>query len=191
MLRTYLSVMLTLFSSLLVTNLVACEGHTRVATLDGAKPQQPTLEIKTEAKAEVKEVVEVKKEVAEAKEAAPVPEKIIAQEITQTIEGTPELQVIDFVLTSKMESREPTDALEAFTKDHSTAYAFARVSATESTDVTFVWYRNGQEQTRFKSPVHAAKRWRTFSSVKLKPGEWKVQLISKDKVLSEKTFTIS
>lgn len=101
-----------------------------------------------------------------------------------------DMQVLDFILTNKIESREPGETLEAFTKDHERGFAFARLSSKTNGDVTFVWYRNDHEYAKQTMTIQASKKWRTFSSVKLRPGLWKVQLKHNDQILAEKTFTL-
>ena len=103
----------------------------------------------------------------------------------------PDLEVIEFVLTTKVEGREPIAIVENFSKENGMAYAFARIHAKSHAQVTFVWFRDGKEQSRFTTNVHAAKRWRTYASIKLRPGNWKVQLLSpNNEVLVERPFTV-
>lgn len=105
-------------------------------------------------------------------------------------ENQASLEVLEFVLASKVEGREPQEIVDNFTTQDR-AFAFARLNVKDPGDVTFVWYRNGHEYTRFKSPVQASKKWRTFSSVTLRPGDWKVELVADNgAVLSEKSFKI-
>lgn len=104
---------------------------------------------------------------------------------------TVDLKVVEFVLANQVVQREPKDVVENFAHGSEKAFAFARVNASVASEVTFVWYRNNQIYTQYTAPIQAAKTWRTFSSVKLKSGDWKVQLLGKNKeVLAEKTFTI-
>jgi hypothetical protein len=115
---------------------------------------------------------------------APKPEN------AQSVAMHPDLQVLEFVLTDNVENREPKNIVDNFNKENKQGYAFARLSSLKQSDVTFIWLRNGKEQTRFTTSVHASKKWRTFSGVKLKTGDWTVRLVSGDKVIAEKTFTI-
>lgn len=102
-----------------------------------------------------------------------------------------DLEVLEFVLASKIENREPQGITESFANADDRAYAFARLNAKTQGKVTFVWYRNDSEYTRFTTDIQAAKKWRTYASVKLRPGTWKVQLLNEDNsLLAEKTFTL-
>ncbi len=101
-----------------------------------------------------------------------------------------DLEVLEFVLANQVENREPKNLVDSFTSNEERGFAFARLRAQTNSKITFVWYRNGHEYARFTLPVNASKKWRTYSSVKLRPGEWKVQLLAEDKVLAEKTFTL-
>lgn len=101
--------------------------------------------------------------------------------------GSSELNVVEFVLANEVVGREPK-VVEAFAKENDKAFAFARINVKEASKVTFVWYRNGHEHSRMTMPVQQAKAWRTYSSVRLKPGDWKVELVANDKVIAQKSF---
>lgn len=100
------------------------------------------------------------------------------------------VQVIDFVLTNKIEGREPKDMVEKFTHENAQGFAFARLSADKHAQITFIWLKDGREQSRFTTHVHASKRWRTYASTKLRPGNWKVQLLADNAVLAEREFIV-
>jgi len=103
----------------------------------------------------------------------------------------PDFKVLEFVLAKQVVQREPTEVVEAFAEGSDKGFAFARLNVKTSSEVTFVWFRNNHVYTQYTTPIQAAKTWRTYSSIKLKPGDWKVQLLGKNKeVLAEKTFTI-
>lgn len=101
-----------------------------------------------------------------------------------------DIQVIEFVLANKVEGREPKEIVDTFNRENTKGFAFAQLSAEKHAQVAFVWYREGKEHSRFTTNVHASKRWRTYSSTKLRPGHWKVQLVAGDQILAERTFTI-
>jgi hypothetical protein len=144
-----------------------------------------------EAKAEIKTESESQKPmnsavVAPSKpaETAAIPKEAVS-ELAKS-----DLEVVEFVLAQQIDAREPKNIVENFNKENQRGYAFARLSSPEIKDVTFIWFREGKEYSRYKTTVQAAKKWRTFSSVKLRPGHWKVQLVSNDAVLAEKAFTL-
>lgn len=114
----------------------------------------------------------------------------VAQDVAADTQAQ-DLQVLDFVLTNQVVNREPQGTLENFAAGSKRGIAFARLQADTNTEVTFVWYRNNREYLRHKAPVQTAKQWRTFSSVSLHSGDWKVQLLGKEgEVLAEKTFSM-
>lgn len=116
----------------------------------------------------------------------------LAATTDSTAAAPADLKLVEFVLANQVQSREPKDRVESFAQGSDRGFAFARIQSQNNNEVTFVWTRNGHEYARMTSPVNKAKNWRTFSSVKLKAGEWKVQLIDKDKVvLAEKSFTVN
>jgi len=104
----------------------------------------------------------------------------------------PDIKVLEFVLTDKVEGREPHAAVETFNREQEKgmAYAFARLSTKKNTQVTFVWLREGREHMRFTTNVQPAKKWRTYSSVQLRPGNWQVQLKAGTAILAEQTFVV-
>ncbi len=101
-----------------------------------------------------------------------------------------DVKVIEFVLANKVEGREPKEVVETFNQENGKGFAFAQLSAEKHSQVAFVWFKEGREHSRFTTNVHASKRWRTYSSTKLRPGNWKVQLMAGDQVLAERTFTV-
>ena len=101
-----------------------------------------------------------------------------------------DIKVIEFVLANKVEGREPKEVVENFNRENGKGFAFAQLSADKHAQVAFVWFKDGKEYSRFTTNVHASKKWRTYSSTKLRPGNWKVQLMSGDQVLAERTFTV-
>jgi hypothetical protein len=101
-----------------------------------------------------------------------------------------DIKVIEFVLTNKVEGRQPKDVVENFNSENGKGFAFAQLSTAKPAQVTFIWSKEGKEHSRFTTHVHAAKRWRTYSSAKLRPGHWKVQLVVGDQVLAERAFTV-
>ena len=101
-----------------------------------------------------------------------------------------DIKVLEFVLANKVEGREPKEIVENFNRENNKGFAFARLSAEKHAQVTFVWFKEGKEYSRFTTNVHASKKWRTYSSAKLRPGNWKVQLISGEQVLAEHTFVV-
>lgn len=100
------------------------------------------------------------------------------------------VRVLEFVLSTQVEGREPKNIVENFEHANGMAYAFARLSALKNSEITFIWRREGTVQSRFTTTVHASKKWRTFSSVKLRPGHWTVQLLLGQTMLAEKAFTV-
>lgn len=102
-----------------------------------------------------------------------------------------DLKLVEFVLANEIVSREPREVVESFTEGGDRGFAFARINSKATTEVTFLWTRNGHECARIKAPIQAARTWRTYSSVKLRSGDWKVQLLDQNKVvLAEKSFSV-
>ncbi len=100
------------------------------------------------------------------------------------------IQVLEFVLTNQIVNREPKDIVESYPADNRVAYAFARLNSTENAQVTFLWFQGDKEHRRFTTNVQPVNKWRTNASIKVKPGQWKVQLLADGQVLAERAFTV-
>ena len=111
-----------------------------------------------------------------------IPESIIANQ---------DIEVLELSLTKQIANREPGDRLENFSLSDTKAYVFARLNIQAAGEIIFIWSRDGQECHRSVLAVQQAQSWRTHSWVSLKPGQWKVQLISNNKLLAEKVFGVS
>ncbi len=120
------------------------------------------------------------------------PEAAVVQAAAEAqSDAATDLKLVEFVLANEIVSREPKEVVESFTEGGDRGFAFARINSKATTEVTFLWTRNGHECARIKSPIQAAKTWRTYSSVKLRSGDWKVQLLDQNKVvLAEKSFSV-
>lgn len=127
-----------------------------------------------------------------APEQAEHPSSKMATSVPVREEGS--VKVLEFVLAHQIQEREPKEILENFTLSGAqgqTLYAYARLSAKKPTQISFVWFKEGKEYFHFKANVQPSQRWRTYSSITLKPGDWKVQLVSEShEVLAEHTFTV-
>jgi len=108
----------------------------------------------------------------------------------QTNSVSNDLEVVEFVLTKNVAGREPAEIVENYIADDGKAYAFARLNVSHAKQVTFVWSRDGHVHNRFTTTVHPAKKFRTYSATRIRPGNWTVQLVDGDQILSEKTFTV-
>ena len=100
--------------------------------------------------------------------------------------------VDDFLLSRTIVDREPADVTESFSAADEEAFAFARVNNPGApTSVSFVWHRDNHHHATIHMNVGTSSAWRTWSSVKLQPGLWSVQLVSENgQVLGQKSFRI-
>ncbi len=103
-----------------------------------------------------------------------------------------ELVVRDFVLTNNVVGREPTNEAASFTTQDEKAFAFARINNTGSpTAVNVVWQHEGTQHASVWLNVGESPAWRTWSSAKLKSGNWSVTLIDAEgSVLVQRSFTV-
>lgn len=100
--------------------------------------------------------------------------------------------VNDFLLSRTIVDREPAEVTESFSASDDEAFAFARVNNPGApTSVSFVWHRDNHHHATIHMNVGTSSAWRTWSSVKLQPGLWSVQLVSENgQVLGQKSFRI-
>ncbi len=98
----------------------------------------------------------------------------------------------DFVLTHGIFEREPTGTTDNFSSSDGRGYAFARI-ANEGmpTQVTFVWYYGDEMHASIDMNVGTSGGWRTWSSVNLRPGNWRVKLQDQNgMVIAERSFSV-
>lgn len=113
------------------------------------------------------------------------------EKVSVTPQASADLQVLEFVLTHQVVNLEPQEVVETFTEGKGRGFVFAKIAAKNPEALSFVWSRNNREYSRTKINVKSAKKWRGFSSITLRPGEWKVQLVGKNNaILAEKAFII-
>ena len=100
--------------------------------------------------------------------------------------------VRNFVLSHGIHEREPISDTETFNIEDGQAYAFARIQNTgEATNVSFVWEIDDTTHASVPVTVGASPGWRTWSSAKLRNGNWRVKLVdAQGEVLLEKAFTV-
>ncbi len=144
--------------------------------VDAVKPQQEAQKTDPVAKPESQE-----QEVGSVVKPEPAAERAVNPGL---------VELIELVVTNKIESREPGEAVETFTADAGKAYAFARLAVKKPTQVTFIWRRSGHVHARITLNVQAAQKWRTYSSIQCRPGQWTVELLSGNEKLGERAFTV-
>jgi len=100
--------------------------------------------------------------------------------------------VRNFVLSHGIHDREPISDTESFSVDDGKAFAFARIQNTgDPTMVSFVWEYGDQTHATVPVNVGSSPGWRTWSTAKLRSGNWRVKLVNaQGEVLLEKAFTV-
>jgi hypothetical protein len=100
--------------------------------------------------------------------------------------------VRNFVLSHGVHDREPISDTESFNVGDGKAFAFARIQNTgEPTMVSFVWEYGDTTHATVPVNVGASSGWRTWSTAKLRSGDWRVKLVdAQGEVLLEKAFTV-
>lgn len=93
------------------------------------------------------------------------------------------------------DTREPVGVADAFKADVGRLVCFTRiVGAAAPTEITHVWYRDGETLSRVPLTVGSAD-WRTWSSKRLLPswtGHWEVKVLdSEGLVLGATAFTVA
>jgi hypothetical protein len=83
------------------------------------------------------------------------------------------------VISERVTDREPEGIADTFSADAETVFCFLETqNINVDTEISFVWYFEGQEKARITLPLQKGMRWRTFSSKKLAnmKGNWTVEL---------------
>jgi hypothetical protein len=100
--------------------------------------------------------------------------------------------VRDFVLSHAIDQREPVDETAFFHVKDGRAFAFARIRNTGApATVSFVWYYDETSYAAVPVNVGTSPGWRTWSAVKLRPGNWRVELVgAQGDVLTQRAFHV-
>ncbi|MFU8861019.1 MAG: DUF2914 domain-containing protein [Cyclonatronaceae bacterium] len=116
-----------------------------------------------------------------------LPGSVMAQEAG----ASPE--VIEFLLCEDVEDREPVNPKETFTTLDERVYAYARIYNTEEpVNLHFRWTHDGAVYANINLLIGVSQAWRTYSSVQILEGEWKVELVDEnDNVLASTEFTVT
>ncbi len=103
------------------------------------------------------------------------------------------LFVHEFVLARDIVERNPVDVVTSFTMDDARAWCFASIHNSEKMqDVYFEWYHEGELYFRMNAKVGISENWRTYSSVGLQPGTWRVVLRNRhETILAERSFEVT
>ncbi len=106
--------------------------------------------------------------------------------------GEHSLEVREFALARGVADREPTGVTDNFNREDSRAYAFARIgNGAEPATLFFVWRRGEKVHGVYTSTIGTSKSWRVWSYVSLRPGPWKVELVTQSgKIIAERSFYI-
>lgn len=102
------------------------------------------------------------------------------------------MAVRDFVLSHAVDQREPVDETAFFHVNDGRAFAFARIRNTGApATVRFVWYYGEKSYAEVPMNVGTSPGWRTWSTVKLRPGNWRVELVGAGgELLSQRAFHV-
>ena len=110
----------------------------------------------------------------------------------RSAEAQDTLIIRDFVLARGVVNREPVGITETFSPADGHAYAFVRLYNTGApTKVSFIWHYGDMLYATVKTNVGVSSGWRTWSSVRLRSGEWRVKLVTESGlILAEIAFTV-
>ncbi|MCA1801709.1 MAG: DUF2914 domain-containing protein [Rhodothermaceae bacterium] len=116
-----------------------------------------------------------------------IPGSLMAQEPGITLE------VIEFLLCEGVDDREPVNPKENFTTLDERVYAYARIHNTEEpVNLNFRWSHDGAVYANIYLLIGVSDSWRTYSSVQILAGEWKVELVGEDdEVLASAEFSVT
>ena len=102
------------------------------------------------------------------------------------------LVIRDFVLTHGIYEREPVGTTDSFSIDDARGYAFVRIANDGApTTVSFVWMHGGETHADIDMNIGTSSGWRTWSSINLKPGQWRVDVKSSEgTILAQRSFMV-
>ncbi len=113
------------------------------------------------------------------------PKILISQDLKKQALMEP-LFIKQIVLCKGVRHREPVNIVEMYTSDDKRAYCYIRVFNTrKQTIVTFRWFYKNEHYHSMKAKVGISKSWRTYSSVRIKPGLWRVEVLDENEKLLE------
>ncbi|RMF84018.1 MAG: DUF2914 domain-containing protein [Nitrospinota bacterium] len=101
------------------------------------------------------------------------------------------LQVVDLRFGTVVENRELQEEGKLFPYEVGRVYAWTLVQGAEQpTTITHVWYVDEKKVAEVQLPIRY-KRHRTWSSKKIWPGEWRVEVLDAEgNLLAMGTFTV-
>jgi hypothetical protein len=104
-----------------------------------------------------------------------------------------ELSLEELILCEDVIEREPINPRQSFSTDQGQAYCFARLKNPGNlTKVTFRWFYENELYFVFVAKVGKSPNWRTYSSITLRKGMWRVELLDEnDEQLKEIRFHCS
>jgi len=99
---------------------------------------------------------------------------------------TDTLFIKQIVLCKGVRNREPVNIVEMYTSADKRAYCYVRVfNSRKQTIITFRWFYKNEHYHSMKAKVGISKSWRTYSSVRTKPGLWRVEVLDENEKLLE------
>lgn len=103
------------------------------------------------------------------------------------------LYVREFILAKDVVEREPVDIVDSYAMTDARAWSFARIhNSSVMQDVFFEWYYEDELYFEMNSKIGVSPNWRTYSSVGLQPGSWRVILKNQEgDTLDEIQFHVS
>ena len=104
------------------------------------------------------------------------------------------LEINRIVFGTAIEDRQPANVDTVFAADVERIFCLTEISgASDTTNITHVWYLNGKEKARVDLKVKS-KRWRTWSSKRIPEewdGKWRVDVVDMNgKVLKSSSFVV-
>jgi hypothetical protein len=106
----------------------------------------------------------------------------------------PDIEVVNIVICTSIEDREPVGSASVFSSDVGKLYCFTKVMGqTDTSSISHVWYYGDMQMAKINLNI-GGKTWRTWSSKKLLMewvGDWRVEIQdASGNVISEISFKI-
>ena len=103
------------------------------------------------------------------------------------------LYVKELVLAENVVERKPVNVVQSFDISDKNAWCFARINnPRDIKTISFKWFHDDDLHYEMDTKVGQSSNWRTYSSVTLAEGTWRVEVVGPDStLLKEIRFNVS
>ena len=117
---------------------------------------------------------------------------IASQTQAQSVNGD-SLYIKELILAENVVEREPVNVVQSFDISDKKGWCFARINNPgDIKTISFIWFHDDDLHYEMETKVGKSSNWRTYSSVTLEEGTWRVEIVGPDSTtLKEIRFNVS